>query len=39
MATQAVFPQAQVTIGPVIEGWFYYDFSFERPFTPGKISS
>lgn len=37
MATQAVFPQAQVTIGPVIEDGFYYDFSFERPFTPEDL--
>lgn len=37
MATQAVFPHAQVTIGPVIEDGFYYDFSFERPFTPEDL--
>jgi threonyl-tRNA synthetase len=34
MAVQEVFPSAQVTIGPVIEDGFYYDFAFERAFTP-----
>lgn len=33
-AVKALFPNAQVTIGPVIEDGFYYDFSYERPFTP-----
>src|SRR5688572_23258160 len=33
-AVQAIYPSAQVTIGPVIEDGFYYDFAFERPFTP-----
>jgi threonyl-tRNA synthetase len=32
-AVQSVYPTAQVTIGPVIEDGFYYDFAFERPFT------
>jgi len=32
-AVQRLFPEAQVTIGPVIEDGFYYDFSYERPFT------
>ena len=32
-AVKELFPQAQVTIGPVIENGFFYDFSFERPFT------
>jgi threonyl-tRNA synthetase len=32
-AVKQLFPQAQVTIGPVIENGFFYDFSFERPFT------
>ncbi|MGC9456937.1 MAG: threonine--tRNA ligase [Halothiobacillaceae bacterium] len=32
-AVQQLFPGAQVTIGPVIENGFYYDFAFERPFT------
>ena len=34
MAVKQLFPQAQVTIGPTIENGFYYDFAFERPFTP-----
>lgn len=33
MAVKQLFPSAQVTIGPVIEDGFYYDFAFERPFT------
>jgi len=33
-AVKALFPSAQVTIGPVIENGFFYDFAFERPFTP-----
>ncbi|QFS86357.1 MULTISPECIES: threonine--tRNA ligase [Marinobacter] len=33
MAVQDLFPGAQVTIGPVIENGFYYDFKYERPFT------
>ncbi|PSF04667.1 threonine--tRNA ligase [Marinobacter fuscus] len=33
MAVQELFPEAQVTIGPVIENGFYYDFKYERPFT------
>ena len=32
-AVKEIFPAAQVTIGPVIENGFFYDFSFERPFT------
>jgi threonyl-tRNA synthetase len=32
-AVKEIFPKAQVTIGPVIENGFFYDFSFERPFT------
>ena len=36
-AVKSMFPQAQVTIGPVIENGFYYDFSFERPFTPEDL--
>ena len=36
-AVKQLFPQAQVTIGPVIEDGFYYDFSFERPFTPEDL--
>nr|WP_297402093.1 threonine--tRNA ligase [uncultured Marinobacter sp.] len=33
MAVKALFPSAQVTIGPVIDNGFYYDFKFDRPFT------
>jgi threonyl-tRNA synthetase len=36
-AVQQLFPTAQVTIGPVIEDGFYYDFGFERPFTPDDL--
>ena len=36
-AVKELFPQAQVTIGPVIENGFFYDFSFERPFTPEDL--
>ena len=36
-AVKRLFPSAQVTIGPVIEDGFYYDFSFERPFTPEDL--
>ena len=36
-AVQRLFPEAQVTIGPVIENGFFYDFSFERPFTPEDL--
>ena len=36
-AVKSLFPQAQVTIGPVIENGFYYDFSYERPFTPEDL--
>ncbi len=36
-AVKALFPQAQVTIGAVIEDGFYYDFSFERAFTPEDL--
>ena len=32
-----LFPDAQVTIGPVIENGFYYDFSYKRPFTPEDL--
>ena len=38
-AVQALFPDAQVTIGPVIEDGFYYDFAYKRPFTPEDIAS
>jgi threonyl-tRNA synthetase len=36
-AVKSLFPAAQVTIGPVIENGFYYDFSFARPFTPEDL--
>jgi threonyl-tRNA synthetase len=36
-AVKDLFPQAQVTIGPVIENGFYYDFSYSRPFTPEDL--
>ncbi|NJM32171.1 MAG: threonine--tRNA ligase [Limnobacter sp.] len=38
-AVKTLFPSAQVTIGPVIENGFYYDFSFERPFTPEDLQA
>ncbi len=36
-AVKHVFPEAQVTIGPVIDNGFYYDFSYERPFIPADL--
>jgi threonyl-tRNA synthetase len=38
-AVKNLFPAAQVTIGPVIENGFYYDFAFERPFTPEDLAA
>jgi threonyl-tRNA synthetase len=38
-AVKTLFPEAQVTIGPVIENGFYYDFSFHRPFTPEDLTA
>ncbi len=38
-AVKSLFPSAQVTIGPVVENGFYYDFSFERPFTPEDLQA
>ena len=38
-AVKELFPSAQVTIGPVIEDGFYYDFSYERPFTPEDLQA
>ncbi|WP_222564111.1 threonine--tRNA ligase [Novilysobacter antarcticus] len=38
-AVQRLFPGTQVTIGPVIENGFYYDFAYERPFTPEDLPS
>ncbi|WP_367606469.1 threonine--tRNA ligase [Legionella sp. W05-934-2] len=37
-AVKELFPSAQVTIGPVIEDGFYYDFAFGRPFTPEDLA-
>ena len=39
MAVKELFPSAQVTIGPVIEDGFYYDFAFERAFTPEDLEA
>ncbi len=36
-AVKELFPEAQVTIGPVIDNGFYYDFSFKRPFSPEDL--
>ena len=36
-AVKELFPEAQVTIGPVIDNGFYYDFSYSRPFTPEDL--
>jgi threonyl-tRNA synthetase len=36
-AVKTLFPEAQVTIGPVIDNGFYYDFSYKRPFTPEDL--
>jgi threonyl-tRNA synthetase len=38
-AVKDLFPEAQVTIGPVIENGFYYDFAFKRPFTPEDLQA
>ncbi|CAH1903622.1 threonine--tRNA ligase [Candidatus Nitrotoga sp. HW29] len=38
-AVKELFPEAQVTIGPVIENGFYYDFSYARPFTPDDLTA
>ena len=38
-AVQALWPGTQVTIGPVIENGFYYDFSYKRPFTPEDLAA
>ena len=38
-AVKELFPDAQVTIGPVIENGFYYDFSYKRPFTPEDLAA
>jgi len=38
-AVKDLFPDAQVTIGPVIDNGFYYDFSYKRPFTPDDLAA
>ena len=38
-AVKELFPDAQVTIGPVIENGFFYDFSYHRPFTPDDLTA
>jgi len=38
-AVKELFPEAQVTIGPVIENGFYYDFAYKRPFTPEDLAA
>ena len=38
-AVKQLFPDAQVTIGPVIENGFFYDFAYQRPFTPDDLTA
>ncbi|MES9877193.1 MAG: threonine--tRNA ligase [Candidatus Sedimenticola sp. PURPLELP] len=38
-AVKQLFPSAQVTIGPTVDDGFYYDFSYERPFTPEDLKA
>ncbi|MEE4245205.1 MAG: threonine--tRNA ligase [Kangiellaceae bacterium] len=38
-AVKELYPEAQVTIGPVIDNGFYYDFAYERPFTPEDLTA
>jgi threonyl-tRNA synthetase len=38
-AVKLLFPDAQVTIGPVVENGFYYDFAYQRPFTPDDLAA
>jgi threonyl-tRNA synthetase len=38
-AVKELFPEAQVTIGPTIDDGFYYDFSYQRPFTPNDLEA
>jgi threonyl-tRNA synthetase len=38
-AVKQLYPEAQVTIGPVIEDGFYYDFAYQRPFTPEDLAA
>ncbi len=39
MAVKSLFPDAQVTIGPTVENGFYYDFAYQRPFTPDDLEA
>jgi threonyl-tRNA synthetase len=39
MAVKQLFPEAQVTIGPTVENGFYYDFAYQRPFTPDDLKA
>ena len=38
-AVKELFPEAQVTIGPVVDNGFYYDFAYKRPFTPEDLAA
>jgi len=38
-AVQELYPEAQVTIGPVVDNGFYYDFAYKRPFTPEDLEA
>jgi threonyl-tRNA synthetase len=38
-AVKELFPTAQLTIGPALEDSFYYDFAYDRPFTPEDLSN
>ena len=38
-AVKEIFPEAQVTIGPVVDNGFYYDFAYSRPFTPEDLAA
>jgi len=38
-AVKQLYPEAQVTIGPVIDDGFYYDFAYSRPFTPEDLAA
>src|SRR6201986_500461 len=38
-AVQELYPDAQVTIGPVIEDGFYYDFAYKRPFSSDDLAA
>ncbi|MCL2022365.1 MAG: threonine--tRNA ligase [Betaproteobacteria bacterium] len=38
-AVKSLYPDAEVTIGPVIENGFYYDFAYKRPFTPEDLTA